>query len=109
MEVYTLLHITTIALAIAVIIILALFTTLVLAEARLRKFGKPLFSKRKTPITNREHFNQMSDGEFMKETFLLCKHCTQKSIKNPECDGQCEQNIIAWLKQPYQEEKDGKK
>ena len=63
-------------------------------------------------LTNADHIRSMTDEELavFLECFGVCRYCPEYEEASfveygiPDCDGDCKQHILDWLKQPYKEE-----
>ena len=63
-------------------------------------------------LNNADRIRSMTDEELavFLECFGVCRYCPEYEEASfveygiPDCDGDCEQHILDWLKQPYKEE-----
>lgn len=76
------------------------------------QFPQEVHYSKKPVRTNADHIRSMTDEELAAflECFGACHYCPQYGEASfvdsgiPTCDGDCEQHISDWLKQPYKEE-----
>lgn len=64
---------------------------------------------KETP-SNGDHVRDMTDealAEFL-DSFAVCKVCSEREklekSEGENCDGECEQHLLEWLKAPHKEE-----